>query len=238
MNVVAIGAHQDDIEFTCLGTLLRCKDRGDEVTFIVASGGELGQSPDTQKGVDAAGLRKQRNAETGAVADAMGARFVSLGQKDGSVHNTDATRLALVEALREAEAELILAPPQLDYHPDHVASSTLAADAALLAGIPGYSCAHPPLPAVPALYWVEPAASIGFQPSTFVDISDVMERKLELCRKHESQLKYMREWVGLDLIHYAQTVSAFRGIQCCVPFAEGFVACDDFPKAKTSRLLP
>ena len=59
-----------------------------------------------------------------------------------------------------------------------------------------------------------------------------------MLAQHKSQLQYMKERDGLDLLEYLRTAAKYRGHQCGVEYAEGFVPEKIYPSLSTKRLLP
>src|SRR5271157_2110185 len=104
MNIVSIGAHQDDIELNCLGTLIKYRDRGDvTITNVTISNGDKGfqHAPDTPYAEVAA----TRIAEADAVAAALGGRHICLKESDEYIRDTDEVRNRLTDILRAAQAD-------------------------------------------------------------------------------------------------------------------------------------
>jgi LmbE family N-acetylglucosaminyl deacetylase len=81
-------------------------------------------------------------------------------------------------------------------------------------------------------------AGVNFQPTEYVDISDVIDLKIEMLECHESQLKWMRDHDGIDFADMVRTCSRYRGYQCGVEYAEGFTQCRVYLKGTAKRLLP
>ena len=63
---------------------------------------------------------------------------------------------------------------------------------------------------------------IGFSPTEYVDITRFMDQKREIIRCHASQLEWVKEHDGMDLLWAAEVMAEFRGMQCGVEYAEGF----------------
>jgi LmbE family N-acetylglucosaminyl deacetylase len=78
----------------------------------------------------------------------------------------------------------------------------------------------------------------GFRPSEFVDISATIETKVAMLEAHESQLTWLKDHNDVDIVEQTKTVSRFRGQQCGVTYAEGFVPCLTHLRGTTRRLLP
>src|SRR5260370_31641242 len=129
MRVLAIGAHPDDLEILCGGTLARFAARGDAVTMGVMTDGSAGHAE-----IGAADLAVIREREARAAAAVISADFVWLGLPDEFVFNDEPTRRRLLEAIRAARPDLILTHDPDVYHPDHRATSRALFDANFVMG--------------------------------------------------------------------------------------------------------
>ena len=98
MNIVSIMAHQDD-EMRCLGTMLKCRARGDKLAFVTVTDGSAGfiQEPDISREKAA----RIRHEEMTALARAVDAEYINLGERDEFLYDTPEIRMAVIEALRE-----------------------------------------------------------------------------------------------------------------------------------------
>ena len=237
MNIVCIGAHQDDIEIWCLGTLIKYQQRGDvTITNVVISNGDKGAQSDLSMPYDQ--VAAMRNAEAAAVAEALGGRYINMGQSDEYIRDTDEARNQLTDILRAAKADLVFCLAPVDYNTDHMVASQLAFHATLLASVRTIFTDHEPLPSSPAVYYMDNAFGLEWQPTHYVDITDVFERKCELLRLHKSQMRNMEQFGGHDLVGYAKIVGAFRGLQCGVQYAEAFKPVLAWPRLKPGNWLP
>ncbi|MDQ6818280.1 MAG: PIG-L family deacetylase, partial [Actinomycetota bacterium] len=116
MRVLAIGAHPDDLEILCGGTLARYAREGHEVTMAHATDGARGGMP----GELPAHVARVRAAEAATAAGIAGALHVAVGLPDSGVSPTDLEqRRAIVELVREASPHVILTHHPSDYHGDH-----------------------------------------------------------------------------------------------------------------------
>ncbi|MEN6533001.1 MAG: PIG-L family deacetylase [Bryobacteraceae bacterium] len=237
MNIVCVGAHQDDIELHCIGTLLRYRQRGDvSITNVTVSNGDKGAQYDPS--MPYAEVAAMRIGEATAVAEALGGRYICMGQSDEYIRDTDEARNRLTDIMREAKADVVLTPPPVDYNTDHMAASQIAFHACLLAPVRTIFTDHDPLAVSPALYYTDPIGGLEFQPTHYVDITDVFERKCELLSLHKSQMRNMQKFGGWDLIKYSRIVGAFRGLQCGVEYAEAFKPALAWPRVRPGSLLP
>jgi len=237
VNIVCVTAHQDDIELHCLGTLIKYRQRGDAtITNVVISNGDKGGQFDLSLSYEqVAAIRQQ---EAAAVAGALGGRYLCMNQVDEYIRDTDEARNQLVDILREAKADVILAAPPVDYNTDHMVTSQIAFHAAMLATVRTIYTDHDPLPHYPVVYYMDPVTGMDWQPTHYVDITDVFERKCELLRLHKSQMANMQTSGGWDLVKYAHIMGAFRGLQCGVEYAEGFKPALAWPRVRPGNWLP
>jgi LmbE family N-acetylglucosaminyl deacetylase len=237
MNIVSVGAHQDDIELNCLGTLVKYQAQGgNSITNVVISNGDKGAQYDPQTPYEE--IARIRAGEATAVAQGLGGRYISMGQSDEYIRDTDEARNWLVDVLRQAQADIVFAPAPVDYNTDHMVTSQIAFHAVLLSAVKTIFTAHAPLAKAPVMYYMDATAGLEWQPTHYVDITDVFERKCELVRLHKSQMANMQTSGGWDLVKYSQVVGAFRGIQCGVEFAEGFKPALAWPRVRPGNYLP
>ena len=237
MNIVSVAAHQDDIELHCLGTLIKYSQRKDvTITNVVISNGDKGAQYDPK--MPYAEIAAIRNKEAGAVAEALGGRYLNMGQSDEYIRDTDEARNQLTDILRAAKADLVFAPAPVDYNTDHMVASQLAFHACLLASVRTIFTEHEALPGHPTLYYMDVVTGLEWQPTHYVDITEVFERKCELLRLHKSQMLNMQTSGGWDLVKYSRIVGAFRGLQCGVEYAEAFKPCLAWPRVRAGNVLP
>jgi LmbE family N-acetylglucosaminyl deacetylase len=233
MNVLAIGAHPDDLEILAGGTLARCAERGDRVTMAIVTDGSAGHAE-----IPAPELAAIREREAREAAGVIGAAFVWLGLRDEFVFNDEPTRLLLLETVRAARADLILTHNPDDYHPDHRAVSRAVFDASFIMGLPNVETPSPACPGVPTLYYCDSLAGQGFLPSEYVDVTETWETKRRMLACHSSQVDWLRHHDGIDIAAFMEIVARFRGLQCGVSHAEGYRPADAWPRVKPYRVLP
>jgi N-acetylglucosamine malate deacetylase 1 len=237
MNIVCVAAHQDDVELHCLGTLLKYVAQGGvHITNVTISNGDKGAQYDPA--MPYADVAAMRIAEATALAQALRGQYICMGQSDEYIRDTDEARNQLVDILRAAQADLVFAPPPVDYNTDHTTASALAYHACLLAPVRTIFTEHDPLPAGPALYYMDALTGLEWQPTHYVDITDVFDRKCELLGLYASQMRNMEKFGGWDLVKYSRIMGAFRGLQCGVEYAEAFKPALGWPRVKPGNLLP
>lgn len=234
MNVLAIGCHPDDIEISCAGTLAKCAKRGDKVIVCHVANGNMGHViiPPDELGV----LRNKEAEKAGSLA---GIEVISLDIGDLLPNGCDMKqRDAVVEVIRYAQPDFIITHSPTDYMPDHLAVQKLVFDASFAASVPHYAPGKSPASKVTPLYYMDNLAGMRFEPTTYVDITDTIELKLQMLECHESQLKWMRDHDHIDFADFVRTCSKFRGYQSNCAYAEGFTEELVYPKVITERLLP
>jgi LmbE family N-acetylglucosaminyl deacetylase len=234
MNILAIGSHPDDVEIACGGTLILYARAGHKVSMCNIANGNLGHAvimPDE--------LREIRKKESEAAAKVIGADHYLIDLGDGHVEaGNKEGRERLIEVIRTTKPDVILTHNSDDYMRDHIQASALAYDASFLATIPHLITKSDYTTVLPPIFYMETLAGIGFLPTEYVDISDVMEQKLEAIACHESQIKWMLDHDRIDFLDFVRTVNKFRGLQCSVPYAEGFRQYAGWSRFRTKRVLP
>ena len=234
MNILAVGAHPDDLEQLCSGALIRYVQDGNTVTTCHATLGNRGSFTHTSEEIVAIRLQEAKRA-----AEVMGTHHMTLGLSDGEVNAADVTQRRLaIELIRTTKPDVILTHAPNDYMADHVEVSRLMLDASHIATLPLLATDHPAHDVVAPVIYFDPLAGAGFDPTEYVDVSAVFERKLEALRCHESQLQWLRDHDGVDIVDQTRVMGAFRGYQCGVVYAEGYRMAMTWLRATTRRLLP
>jgi LmbE family N-acetylglucosaminyl deacetylase len=234
VKVLAVSAHPDDLEILCGGTLARFVREGHHVTMCHVSAGDRGSFVHTSEEIAAIRLLEAREA-----AALIGADHVTLGLSDGEVNAGDpAQRLLVIDLIRSTGPDLVITHAPNDYMADHNETSKLVLDATHIATLPLLTTEHSAHDLVPAVYYMDTLAGVGFTPTEYVDISADVQTKLAALRCHRSQLDWLRDHDGVDVVEQVRVVGAFRGFQSGVAHAEGFSACLTWLRTRTVRLLP
>ncbi|MFZ5495370.1 MAG: PIG-L deacetylase family protein [Verrucomicrobiota bacterium] len=235
MNILAIGAHPDDIEILCAGTLAFYAQQGHRVTMAVFTDGSMGDLK-----ISPAELAQIRREEQQASADIIGARLLWPGITDEHVFPNEAQRRVMIDLLREADPDVIFTHSPNDYHPDHRYVAQLVFDSYFQKGLP-----HIPDQSRSAcrfgrtqVYYMDTIAGLGFVPAEYVDITAVMETKLRMLRCHKSQFAAISELAHSNLEQVMEIQSRFRGLAAGCAFAEGFCRLEAWQRGLTHRILP
>jgi LmbE family N-acetylglucosaminyl deacetylase len=233
-RVLAIGAHPDDLEILCAGTMALYAAAGSKVILCNATSGNRGSATLTME--ETARLRDQ---EAGASAGLIGAEYVCLGFDDGELEGASLdARRRFVDLIREWKPDVVFTHHPNDYHADHVAAGKLAFEATFFAGVPLLQTEHPAGVGILPVFYMDTLAGIGFEPEQYVDISSVFATKREMLSQHQSQVTWMKDHDGLNILDFMETMSKFRGIQAGVRYAEAFQPAHAWLRERAARLLP
>lgn len=236
MNIIAIGAHPDDIEINCAGTLARYAKRGDHVIMCNLCTGNMGHFI-----VRPQELAKIRLEESKRSAKLIGAEHICLGYGDAELyHQSRETRDRLTDILRAVKPDIIITHTPDDYMPDHVATAQLIFDASFAASLPHYSTSEngEGYSDVCPIIYMDNLGGFKFEPTEYVNIGDTFKVKMEMLACHESQIKWMKEHDGIDFCDTVGTFSRMRGLQSGVKYAEGFRQLYAWDRVRTYRILP
>ena len=233
MKVLAIGAHPDDLEIGCAGTLARMKQAGHEIAMAVMTNGDLGH-----KVIPPPELALMREAEARAAAAHLPAQLFLLGYGDLQVPDTDESLARLTEIIREVQPDFLITQAQGDYMREHSLVGELAFEASFRATVPHL---YPHLPAteqVVPVYEMESVGGVGFLPEHYVDISATLALKLDMLREYRTQVEWLLAHDGIDVCEMVTAQARFRGLQCGVRYAEAFRERRAHLRQRAARLLP
>ena len=234
MKVLAVGAHPDDLEILCGGTLARFVNEGHEVVMCHATLGDRGSYVHTSEEIAAIRSRESKRA-----AEICGAEEATLGLHDGEVSAADPEqRRLVVDLVRDARPDLIITHYPHDYMSDHNEVSKLVFDCSFHATLPLFETGKPHHDKVTPIYYMETIMGVAFQPTEYVDVTDVIDTKTAMLEAHETQITWLRDHDGVDIVEEMQAATRFRGLQCGVKYAEGFAPCVTWLRGTTKRLLP
>ena len=233
-TVLCISCHPDDMEIACAGTLAKCVKRGDRVVVCHASSGNLGHviiPPDEL--VEIRAKEAERSAEM-AGFEIIHSRFDDLEIYD----NNKEARDKVVDVIKQVNPDFIITHSPTDYMPDHLEVQKMVFSACFVASCPQYYPSEHKASKVTPIYYMDNLAGMKFEPTMYVDITDEIELKLQMLECHESQIKWLYDHDGCDILDDVRTMSRLRGIQCSRKYAEGFRVCRTGSRNTAERLLP
>lgn len=193
LRIIMIGAHPDDCDIKGGGTASLYVAMGHKVKFVSVTNGDAGHMEE-----GGGMLAKRRIAETQEVARRMGVEYDVLDNHDGELLPTLEIRLQIIRKIREWNADVVIAPRPNDYHPDHRYTGVLVQDAAYMVGVPNVAPDTPPLKKNPVfLYFQDRFQKPNpFEPHVAVDITPVIDKKINGMDAHESQFYEWLPWIG------------------------------------------
>jgi bacillithiol biosynthesis deacetylase BshB1 len=221
LDAVFFGAHPDDAELSCGGTIIKLVESGKKAGIIDLTRGELGT-----RGTD-----KIRTRETKNACKILGVKIRdNLGFKDTNIENTFLNRLKIIKSIRKYRPKIIFLPYPSDRHPDHIHTSITVKESAFYAGLAKLKTRyngktqthHRP---EKMIYYMQ---TYTFEPSFIVDITEQFEKKMKAVKCYYSQF-YNKNIKGPStfisdkkFIEYIEARAAFYGFQIGVKYGEPF----------------
>ncbi len=176
VDILAFGAHPDDVELAAAGTLVKAARAGAATGVISLTRGEMGSR----------GTPETRAAEFAAASRVMGVRHHEmLSLPDGRLSPDEESRTAVVREIREHTPRIVLLPWTDDRHPDHGAASRIVQEAAYLAGLAKLDTGQAPHRPAELVYYM---SSWEFEPGFIVDVSDCIEEKRRALQAYRTQV--------------------------------------------------
>jgi len=207
-SILVIAPHPDDAELGMGGTIMKLVAQGHKVHVVDMTNGE----PTPHGSVE------MRTAEWTAAATIMGVSRSNLGLKNREVQHTIEARHKLAAVIRIHRPDWLFVPYPTDAHPDHTAVSRISEDARFDAKLTKTDIPGPPWHPKRVLYYFCTHLRLNF-PATFcVDISDQIDRKIELIKCYPSQFVGASGHVP-DMV---KAVSAYFGSRIGTAHAEPF----------------
>ena len=223
LDILAIAVHPDDVELGCAGTLMVHAQQGLKVGVVDLTRGELGTR----------GTPELREQEALAAAKIMGLEVrENLGLADGFFRNDTKEQMAIITAIRKYRPGIVLANAIDDRHPDHGRAGKLIADSCFLAGLRKVETT---VDGQAQEAW-RPGQVYHFlqdryyKPDFVIDISPVMEKKLEAIRSFSSQFLAPKDnepqtyISGADFFESVIYRAKMLGKMVGVEYAEGYTS--------------
>ncbi|HPZ25431.1 MAG TPA: bacillithiol biosynthesis deacetylase BshB1 [Kaistella sp.] len=221
VDILAIGAHPDDVELGCGGTVAKLISEGKTVAIVDLTQGELGTR----------GTNFTRAEEAANSAKILGiSSRENLKMKDGFLTNSEEHQMQIVKIIRKYRPAIVLANAIDDRHPDHAKAAKLVSDACFLSGLVKIETVSEgenqkpwrPKQIFHYIQWKNIA------PDFVIDISNFMEKKIEACLAFKTQFYDPNSTEPMtpistkdfleSLTYRAQDLGRLSGVE----FAEGF----------------
>ena len=222
-TVLAVGAHPDDVEIMCAGTLALLKEKGWKIEIATMTHGDLGSTTLSREEISI--IRKN---EAGTSAKILDGNYHCMENDDIFIMYDRSTLLKAINLIRKVKPDLVITQSSQDYMVDHETTSKVIKTACFSAGISNIKTDTKPFLKIPHLYYMDPlegtdAFGENIKPTTIVDISTTIEVKEKMLATHESQRNWLMSHNGIDeYIIAMKNFSAKCGKEISVNYAEGF----------------
>ena len=180
VDVLAIGAHPDDVELGCGGTIAKLISEGKKVAILDLTEGELGTR----------GTNETRAIEAKNAGEILGiSARENLKMRDGFLINSEEYQLRIIKAIRTYQPEIVFCNAVDDRHPDHAKAAKLASDACFLSGLIKIETEESgkkqekwrPKQVFHYIQWK------NLEPDFVIDISGFLDKKIESCLAYKTQ---------------------------------------------------
>ena len=175
LDILAFGAHPDDIELGCGGTILKHINAGYSVGIVDLTKGELGTRGD--KNIRAEETKKSNEVLKISVRENM-------NLKDGFFENNEQNKIKAVKLIRKYKPSIVLTNAPSDRHPDHGRASSITTDACFLSGLEKIDTGQEIWRPNSIYHYIQ---FNNIEPDFVVDISEFFERKIESIKCYSSQ---------------------------------------------------
>lgn len=175
LDILVFGAHADDVELACAGTVLRATKAGQKVGIIDLTMAEMGTRGDVE-------TRRRESLESAEILGVELRERLDFG--DGRMRAGEAEETELIRVIRRYRPEILIAPYPDDRHPDHTRTGQLVTDAWFYAGLVKRETGEPAHRPDAVLYYIQNYVQ---HPSFVVDITDHWEDRLRAIRAYRSQ---------------------------------------------------
>lgn len=175
LDILAFGAHPDDVELSCSGTIAKHIALGSKVGIVDLTRGELGTR----------GSAEIRDKEAVKAAQLLGVEMRhNLNFKDGFFQNDESHQMEIIKIIREYRPRIVLANAISDRHPDHKKGSDLVSHACFLAGLPKIETGQDAWRPEVVYHYIQ---FDEIEPDFVVDISNYIDKKIEVVKAFSSQ---------------------------------------------------
>ena len=223
-TALSFGAHPDDAEFFCVGTLALLHKKGWDIHIATMTPGDCGTVEYSREEISR--IRKAEAAKSASILDGS---YHCLECDDAFIMYDRPTLLKAIELLRKVRPTIVFTTSPSDYMVDHEMAGRIAQTACFACGVVNIETAGAePFEPVPYLYYMDPVEGkdnfgAEIKASTLVDITSVMDIKEKMLCCHESQRNWLLTHHGIDdYVISMKALAEKRGREINSHFAEGF----------------
>ena len=218
LDILVFGAHPDDVELGCGGTIIKHSQKGSKVGVIDLTRGELGTR----------GNIKIRDSEMQDSTKIMGVIMrENMNFKDGFFQNDEDHKLKLIRKIRKYRPEIVITNAPTDRHPDHGRSSRLTVDSCFLSGLEKIETNQAIWRPKYIYHYIQ---FNHLAPDFVIDISDEIDKKIESVLCYKSQFYNPDSKESETIISSKDFLESIRyrakdlGRQSDCEYAEGFIS--------------
>ncbi len=187
LDALAFGAHADDVELACSGTILKLGALGYKTGVIALTQGEMA----TRGSVE---IRAQEFAQSAKTMELSAHKMLDI--PDGRIEDTWENKLKIIDEIRTHRPRILFAPYWISRHPDHDKTSSLIREAAYLSGLKKLETEKKAYRPYKIIYY---QTRFDFKPTFIVDISEFQEKKMKAILCYKSQFHHQdKEEFGKD----------------------------------------
>ena len=226
LDILVFGAHPDDVELGCGGTVIKEVQSGKKVAIIDLTRGELGTR----------GTAETRNLESKKATEIMGVLFrENMDFKDGFFQVDQSSKIALIKKIRHYQPDIVITNALSDRHPDHPRGSQITVDACFLAGLEKIETGQEVWRPRAIYHYIQ---FNTLNPDIIVEISSQMHLKIEAVKAYSTQfhnpLSKESETIisSKDFLESIEYRAKDLGRQSNCKYAEGFIA-HQIPKTES-----
>ncbi len=221
LDVLAFGAHPDDVEISAAGTILSLTDKGLKAGIVDLTRGEMGTR----------GTAEIRDKESADAAKILGLSVrENLGFDDGFIHNKKKYQLEVIKIIRKFKPRIVITTAIKDRHPDHANASALVEDSCFLSGLmkietdidgEKQTAWRPKL----VLHFIQ---ALTIEPDVIIDTTEYFERKMKSILAHQSQFynpdsKEPQTFISSPhFLEFIKSRDVIFGSQIGAAYGEGF----------------
>ena len=218
IDVLIFGAHPDDVELGCGGTIIKLIEEGRKVGIIDLTKGELGTR----------GNSKTRMQECKNASKIMGITIrENMDFKDGFFEDSQENKIKIIKKIRELQPNIVITNAPIDRHPDHSRACRLILDACFLSGLIKINTKQKVWRPKAIYHYIQ---FLQIDPDFVIDISNQISKKIQAVKSYKTQFYNKKSKEPKTIISSKEFLESVKyraqdlGRQSNCEYAEGFIA--------------
>ena len=181
LDALAFGAHADDVELACSGTIIKLGASGHKTGVITLTRGEMATRGSAE-------IRAQEFAQSAKIMGLASHKMLDI--PDGRIEVTWENKIKIIKEIRTYKPRIVFTPYWVSRHPDHEKASHLVREAVYLSGLEKLKTEQEPYKPYKIIYY---QTRFEFKPSFIVDISDFHAQKMKTILSYKSQFHHQNK---------------------------------------------